>query len=816
MITRINAKNALDYQRLFEKATKVIRDNEAIELPAGMTWDDFSISSLNQYYAYLTDILEAVAKNNNDDEERKLVKQAFYVRLPLDEEFLSINADTRTITVPSSFSRYGIGVQGDEFAEILYFKIDRFFDRTDLANDAIKIAIQWETKDANKQTIKGFTGNFGKDIETEPGSIIFGWPISGELTQTNGTIKFAVRFYSIGTDKEDNNKSIFTYSFMTLPAEITINSTLDYNLLDNITNELDYGKTILNRINSSGIYDPSLPIPEEPIITTHLFAQNNTGNIVDLPTDGSGVKLAIAAHPETNGVIVYNWQKYAYNTETGNYSAQAGELPSIDEVVTDYIEEVNDIPEDTNAWYYEKINDIYELVNLNNFEKENGNYIHYTNGFLVDDGTSTYKKLYKQYNIAIVHSVGKYGVEIFAKVLTNSTSITDENIITIPGPLKPVISQEVQHKISDNGEAVELIATATAGEAGKSAEEVGTNPQVDLIYSWKKKENDTYVDVLDLTTPVEILSVDKIDGENTAAVNNQTKAQITQTGNTVTVYLTETLEEYENEEENVGKWLILNIHQDENTNITYYLDTDSTSTEKTLENDVTLTFVVTDTKPNQPYFGEGQKSITFPTLPSENLDVSYVAEITAIRNYVSTTERSGEYHITNSPVKPRIFIRDYQNGQFVNVEINTNPEDPYYSRLNYRSQNKVLSFSVQPLALGELSYIWMRLKADENVESDWENNAVKLQVDLIDALADVQASIGANPTGDPDIPVEEAVLKALNNLPAIGDPTDANYIDNGPAYRLKDTDPDGIYYCVVVNKLNNHISTNVSPFFIVQ
>ena len=85
---------------------------------------------------------------------------------------------------------------------------------------------------------------------------------------------------------------------MTLPAEITINSTLDYNLLDNITNELDYGKTILSRINSSGIYDPSLPISEEPIITTHLFAQNNTGNIVDLPTDGSGVKLAIAAHPE--------------------------------------------------------------------------------------------------------------------------------------------------------------------------------------------------------------------------------------------------------------------------------------------------------------------------------------------------------------------------------------------------------------------------------------------------------------------------------------------------------------------------------------
>ena len=43
--------------------------------------------------------------------------------------------------MPENFAKYGVGVQGDEIAEILYFSIDRFFDAIDLAEK--EILIQW-------------------------------------------------------------------------------------------------------------------------------------------------------------------------------------------------------------------------------------------------------------------------------------------------------------------------------------------------------------------------------------------------------------------------------------------------------------------------------------------------------------------------------------------------------------------------------------------------------------------------------------------------------------------------------------------------
>jgi len=212
----------------------------------------------------------------------------------------AIDANTRNISIPSSFARNGVGVQGDEMAEILYFTIDRYFDAVDLANSNILIAIQWEARNAQRETIAGISRNFGKDVESLPGKIIFGWPISSELTEANSTIKFAVRFYTI-TENENHEKT-FTYSFATLPAEITINQTLNYDLTGTIL-ELNHGIDILNRINSDGIHNANMPIPGEPVITLEdittdnkMFALDNIGKrIIDLPTDNSGVDLAIAA-----------------------------------------------------------------------------------------------------------------------------------------------------------------------------------------------------------------------------------------------------------------------------------------------------------------------------------------------------------------------------------------------------------------------------------------------------------------------------------------------------------------------------------------
>jgi len=175
MITYINEENSSKYQNtIFKEATdilKVDRGPSAYDnLGDSSFGDGFAITSLNQYFGYLTAILESVDNIHNNTygltegtpadryyvdptAENKTFKisiknpadkKMHLVRLPLDEAVLAINADTRIITIPSSFARYGVGVQGDNTAEILYFTIDRFFDNVDLGNNNIEIAIQWE------------------------------------------------------------------------------------------------------------------------------------------------------------------------------------------------------------------------------------------------------------------------------------------------------------------------------------------------------------------------------------------------------------------------------------------------------------------------------------------------------------------------------------------------------------------------------------------------------------------------------------------------------------------------------------------------
>jgi hypothetical protein len=147
MITYISAKNAAKYQVLFDKAADLLRRKQPNDLTDtlaeyGMTWDNFAIGSLNEYFAYLQDLISAA---DSEDEKK------FYVRLPLDEDVFSINADTRQITVPTNFARNGVGVQGDEMAEVIYFTIDRYFDAMDLANDDISIAIQWQARNKDRE-----------------------------------------------------------------------------------------------------------------------------------------------------------------------------------------------------------------------------------------------------------------------------------------------------------------------------------------------------------------------------------------------------------------------------------------------------------------------------------------------------------------------------------------------------------------------------------------------------------------------------------------------------------------------------------------
>jgi hypothetical protein len=102
------------------------------EISMALDGNEDSISSLESYYANITRI--APLATNFHSAPYK------YFLMPIDEPIFEIDANKRTITVPQHFAKNGVGVHGDDMAEVLYFRIDRYFDYQDLMSvDAIVI-----------------------------------------------------------------------------------------------------------------------------------------------------------------------------------------------------------------------------------------------------------------------------------------------------------------------------------------------------------------------------------------------------------------------------------------------------------------------------------------------------------------------------------------------------------------------------------------------------------------------------------------------------------------------------------------------------
>ena len=204
VITYVKSKEA----KLFELATEKLGASERLDI-------DQYLNRLSELYAI----------------------SPRFVRLPLfedgheDEEIFEIDANARTITVPSSFAKNGVGVVSDELAETLWFKINRYFDLKDFGKAAgivgdelrdgnLHILIEWEAPDGTKNA----SWAYAIDADTDPDWIYFGWALTSEhLTAKAGQIKFAVRIVQF--DHEG-----ISYSFATQVANITVKPTLEFDL----------------------------------------------------------------------------------------------------------------------------------------------------------------------------------------------------------------------------------------------------------------------------------------------------------------------------------------------------------------------------------------------------------------------------------------------------------------------------------------------------------------------------------------------------------------------------------------------------------
>lgn len=235
MITKEIRNN---YKALIEEANKLL------ELK-----DDNVITNLDTYFMCIETIAKKVQQGSLDPK---------FLVLPNDEGWFEIDANSRKINIPSRFASYGAGVQGDEVAEIIYFCIDRYFDIYDLFDK--EILIQWEN--AAPKPDKGLSVTINKTLQVIPGKIVFGWPLTEEITKYPGKIKFSVRFFDRKEATADDPQEYLLYSFSTLTSELKINSGLDFDIdvSENIQNIIvDKNDRIYSRLRNSTAANPAWP-----------------------------------------------------------------------------------------------------------------------------------------------------------------------------------------------------------------------------------------------------------------------------------------------------------------------------------------------------------------------------------------------------------------------------------------------------------------------------------------------------------------------------------------------------------------------------
>lgn len=420
MITILNDKNQEAYSKLFEKACQDLK----IEDP---------FTSLDEYFAHMGDLLEIDPK---------------YMLLPLDEEPFEIDANSRSIKVPSGFAKCA-SVQDDANAEMIVFTIDRFFDFIDL--DTCSICVQWiapsDTEEG--QLLEGISFIDVRDLETLPGKIRFGWLLTERLTRTPGKVQFAVRFYK-------GEPGTYTYVFNTLPAQIEIKPSLQIGE-DAIA---DSGAESIFKSFITNSQNPSYPVPQSPSFIEPGLNLPETANLVE-----NALTLKAQAVIGDLGNINYKWY-HAPEAETLVYQEISG---------TETFEPVYPVARNPKEIYY-----------VADPDKGASAYKKYNDEIPAPEGTQLYER-FTTYTLPAEGSVtGRYLVKATNTVSVNTTSEIPSQTCQLLSPSDITIVQDLPHfKFIEDGKT-ELFATVAIDER---------NPQYSYIWSYSDTSEDLTSDV---------------------------------------------------------------------------------------------------------------------------------------------------------------------------------------------------------------------------------------------------------------------------------------------------------------------------------
>ena len=452
------------------------------------------ITSLNEYFQHIEELAElAIGEGRSGSDP-------YFLRLPLDEPFFEINANTRGITVPGELSQ--VGVVGDKLAEILFFKIDRYYDAVDL--DTRHIYIEWELPDGTR----GISRDFLKDTQSEKDKIIFGWLIDDVLTAQIGTIRFAVRFVE-WTDRGDEAaaNAQLLYSFSSLPATISISDTLHYTLFED-DEELQYNTD--NNVTAiqtfRGAFENANPdstdetapalaaIPKfvrnldanATLLSEGLYTRNLEGGAKGQP-EGS-LKLIGEAYSPDSGSITYMF----------GFKAQQEDGTQGMATKHDFIE-VTDYSDENRSYFVKADNGIYEQVSQTDIEA-------------LPEGTKVYEKI----AYAIATRPGYYKVNARNRVSGKKTNTADSYMLYIPYAAMPevttqmasrfVISQvDYEEQFNENAQSganatsnIEYVPTAASATAPatitlapvvKASDGSAAGQTENLSYQWYKSDD---------------------------------------------------------------------------------------------------------------------------------------------------------------------------------------------------------------------------------------------------------------------------------------------------------------------------------------
>jgi len=468
-----------------------------------------------------------------------------YTRLPLDEEPFFIDADSRSISVPKDFATNGVSVQGDEVAEILFFKVNRFFDATDLSR--CKIFIQWKSSETDKfgNQKEGVSRPWIQDIVSEPGYLIFGWPISSKITKVAGNVTFSVRFYRL----DDADKLV--YSFSTLDQTVKIQPALDYDIEDIVGDTPsvlidDMSSNIMLRAINSPASSTDLvamvPYWEDWVVNglkgwTQKLKTDNTiqYEVMNLGIDDNGfstlpVQKYIAALSDDSGVVSYFWTKVDKHGVGSLYRAD-GETKFYLPVVYRRIDDPLASPRLTHKTYYTLENDRYKPIpNSTEFST-----------LIAED-----KDIYELVSEATLDEVGKYVAKARNRVGKVFSDDLVATAIYVPMPVAPELGELAAgdstgpilrfDKSTDQPIPVTLDLEVTlkdefgndvAGQGGKAT------------YVWRRRGlGDPTPEVLENDTDAELILVPGEDEEGFYSVivsNNLNKEHFETTSNEVRI-----------------------------------------------------------------------------------------------------------------------------------------------------------------------------------------------------------------------------------------------------------------------------------------